>query len=366
MAAKLRVGIIGCGAISPYYFNGCRPFPNIEIISCADMDQDRAAARAKEFNIAKSYSVAELLNDPAVDLVLNLTIPKAHAELNLRALAAGKHTYCEKPFALDTAEGRAVLALAKKKKLRVGCAPDTFLGAGGQTARRVIDAGEIGEPVAATAFMMGHGHESWHPSPEFYYKRGGGPMFDMGPYYVTALVNLFGPVRRVTGSTRKTFPTRTITSQPLQGTVVTVDVPTHYAGVVDFANGAVGTIIQSFDIWAHTLPCIEVHGTLGSLRVPDPNGFGGQVFIRKPGDKDWREVAHEHRTDVARGCGVADMARAIQTNRPHRVSGELAFHVLDIMSAFEDASTKNKHVTLKSTCSRPAALPTGLQVGELD
>ena len=366
MNTPLNIGIIGCGAIAPAYFHGCKPYANIRLAACADIDPAKAQARATEFGVPKVCSVAELLKDPAIDLVLNLTIPKVHAELNLAALQAGKHAYCEKPFALDRAEGTQVLALAKKKKLRVGCAPDTFFGSGIQTARRLLDEGAIGAPVAATAFMMCHGHESWHPSPEFYYKPGGGPMFDMGPYYLTALVNLLGPVQRVTGSTRATFPTRTITSQPLNGKIVSVEVPTHYAGVLDFASGAVGTIVMSFDIWAHTLPCLEIHGTTGSLRVPDPNGFAGPVLVRRPGDKDWTEAAPLHRTDLARGSGVADMARGIQARRAHRASGELAYHVLDVMCAFEEASQAAKHVTLKSTCDRPAALPTGLKLGELD
>jgi len=215
--------------------------------------------------------------------------------------------------------------------------------------------------------MMCHGHESWHPDPEFYYKVGGGPMFDMGPYYLTALVNLMGPVSRVTGSTRITFPERLITSAPKYGTRVAVDVPTHVAGVLDFASGAVGTIITSFDVWSAQLPRVEIYGTEGSLAVPDPNTFGGPVFVRRAGATEWSEVPLTHGyTENSRGIGVADMAYALRTGRAHRASGELAYHVLDIMHAVHDAASQGRHINLSSTCQRPAALPMGLVAGRLD
>ena len=365
MSKQTNIGIIGCGAISNAYFTGCKPYQNIKLVACADIDPARAEAKAKEHGI-RACSVAELLADPSIQIVLNLTVPKAHAELNLTALNAGKHTYAEKPFGVNRAEGQKVLALAKKKKLRTGSAPDTFFGGGAQTARKLIDDGAIGKPVAATAFMCGHGHESWHPSPEFYYEKGGGPMFDMGPYYITALINLLGPVKRVTGSTCMSFAERKITSQPKAGKIVKVETPTHLAGVMDFVDGAVVTIIQSFDMWKHSLPILEVYGSEGSLSIPDPNHFAGVVKIAKPGSKDWEEVTLTHRTDLLRGSGLADMAQGIATGRQHRASGELAYHVLDVMAAFEEASTTGKHIEIKSTCTRPAALPVGLQLGELD
>jgi len=364
VATNINVGIVGCGAISNAYFTGCKPYPNVKLAACADLDTARAAAKAQEHGI-RSATVAELLHDPDIHIILNLTVPKVHAELNLAALNAGKHAYAEKPFGVNVAEGRQVLALAQQKKLRTGCAPDTFFGGGAQTARKLIDDGAIGQPVAGVAFMCCHGHESWHPSPEFYYEKGGGPMFDMGPYYLTALVNLLGPVKRVTGSTRITFPTRTITSQPKAGKVVTVETPTHLTGTMDFANGAVITIIQSFDMWRHSLPLLEVYGSEGSLSIPDPNGFGGPVKLAKP-SKGWEEVPLTHRIDLARGSGLADMAQGVATGRPHRASGELAFHVLEVMAAFEEASTTGKHININSTCERPAALPVGLALGELD
>ena len=362
MNHKTKVGVIGCGKIFAQYVEGCGAFGNIQIVACADLNRAAAEAKAKEFNIPRACSVEELLRDPEVEIVLNLTIPAAHAEINLAALNAGKHAYAEKPFATTTAEAKPALDAAATRKLRVGCAPDTFLGGGIQTCRRLIDDGAIGQPVAATAFMVGQGPERWHPSPEFFYKPGGGPMLDMGPYYLTALVNLLGPVRRVTGSTRVSFPERQSPNQTIK-----VEVPTHYSGAIDFADGAVGTIIMSFDVFGgHNLPRLEIHGTEGSISAPDPNIFGGPVRLRRKGEKDWADVPLTHSDKVGRGIGVADMASAIEKKRPHRASGELAYHVLEIMSSFEEASTAGRHVTLQSTCPRPAALPVGLQLGEID
>jgi predicted dehydrogenase len=365
---KVKVGIIGCGNISSIYMKNCSTmFEILDLVACADIDMERAEAKAAEFNIPKASTVAELLADPEIEIVINLTIPKAHAEVCLAALEAGKNVHVEKPLAITREDGQKILNLAKENGLLVGAAPDTFLGGGIQTCRKIIDDGWIGEPVAATAFMTCHGHESWHPDPEFYYKIGGGPMFDMGPYYLTALVNLIGPVKRVTGSARITFPERTITSKPKYGTKVTVDTPTHVAGVMDFENGAIGTIITSFDVWAAQLPRIEIYGTHGSISVPDPNGFGGPVLVKRYNAVGWSEVQLTHGyAENSRGIGVADMAYAIRTGRPHRASGELAFHVLDLMHAFHDASREGKHHEVKSTCKRPAALPLNLRNGTLD
>jgi predicted dehydrogenase len=365
--AATKVGVIGCGNISGAYFRAGRTFEAIDIVACADLIPGRAREKAEEFGVPRACGVDELLADGDLDIVINLTIPKAHAEVGMQAVAAGKNVYGEKPLTITREEGRALLQAADDRGLRVGCAPDTFLGAGIQTCRKLIDDGAIGEPVAATAFMMCRGHESWHPDPAFYYQVGGGPMFDMGPYYLTALVNLLGPMRRVTGSARKTFPRRTITSEPKRGTPIDVEVPTHVAGVIDFASGAVGTIITSFDVCCHHLPCIEVHGSQGSIQVPDPNGFGGNVLLRRAGEKQWADVPHTHGyADNSRGIGAADMAVAIRTGRDHRASGRLAFHVLDAMHAFHDASAAGRHVELSSTCERPAALPVGLSEGRLD
>jgi predicted dehydrogenase len=361
-----KVGIIGCGNISSIYFKSGQTFEILDIVACADLVKERAEAKAEEFG-CKAMTVEQLLADPEIKIVMNLTIPIAHAEVAFKAIEAGKSVHNEKPLAITREDGRKMLEMAKAKGVRVGCAPDTFMGAGIQTCIKLIDDGWIGEPVAATAFMMCHGHESWHPDPEFYYKKGGGPMFDMGPYYLTALVALMGPAKRVSGSTRVTFPTRTITSQPKHGTVITVDTPTHVAGTVDFANGAVATVVQSFDVWGHNLPCIQIHGTQGSMSVPDPNGFGGTIMVKRAGSKEWAEVPHSHiYGENSRGIGVADMAYGLISGRQHRPNGELAYHVLDIMHAFHDSSDQGKHIMLESTCERPKPLPMGLRAGLLD
>ncbi len=365
--SRTRIGVIGCGNISPIYLQAGKRFEILEVAACADIDLPRAKARAAEFGIPKACSVEELLADPDIDIVVNLTIPKAHGPVGLTVLQAGKSVYNEKPLAALREEAQPLLTTARERRLRVGGAPDTFLGGGLQTCRKLIDDGVIGEPVAATAFMMGHGHESWHPDPAFYYQVGGGPMFDMGPYYLTALINLLGPVRRVTGSTRISFPERTITSKPKYGTKIEVKTPTHIAGVLDFASGAIGTIITSFDVWSHHAPIIEIYGSEGTLSVPDPNNFGGVVRVRKAREQDWVEVPLTHGyTQNSRGLGVADMAYALRSGRPHRASGELAYHVLDIMHAIHDASREGRHVELASTCERPAPLPVGLREGTLD
>jgi predicted dehydrogenase len=362
-----RVGIIGCGNISGIYFKAGQTFRQIEIAACADIDRSRAEAKASEHGVAKVYTPDELLADPDIDLVLNLTIPNAHYSVCKAALLAGKHVHVEKPLSITREQGAELVAIAKEKGLRVGCAPDTFLGGGHQTCRKLIDDGWIGEPVAATAFMQCHGHESWHPDPEFYYKTGGGPMFDMGPYYLTDLVFLLGPIASIMGSTRITFPERTITSAPKYGTKIQVDVPTHVTGIMNFASGAIGTITTSFDVWSHTHSCIEIYGTEGSLLVPDPNGFGGKVQIRRMGASEWTEVPLSHGfAENSRGVGVADIAHALITGRPHRCSGELANHVLEAMHAFHISSDTKQLYTMQTTCDRPKPFPLGLPKDALD
>ena len=363
----VKVGIIGCGNISDIYCQAGRTFEAIDVVACADLLPERAEAKALEHGIAKALTPEALLADPEVEIVVNLTIPIAHGTVALAALEAGKHVYNEKPLAVTREDGRRMLELAQEKGLRVGCAPDTFLGGGLQTCIKLINDGWIGTPVSATAFMQCHGHETWHPDPDFFYQHGGGPMFDMGPYYLTALVAMLGRVKRVTGSTRVTFPERLITSEEKYGEVIKVNTPTHVAGILDFVNGAIGTIVMSFDVWAHTLPCIEIHGTEGSMSVPDPNSFGGPVKIRRMGAVEWSEVPLSHGySENSRGLGVADMAAAIRGNRPHRASGELACHVLDLMHAFHDASNNGRHVKIRSKCKRPAPLPMGLRHGTVE
>ena len=361
----VKIGIVGCGSISSTYLRMAPTFEILEVAACADLVPERAAARAEEFGVRRACSVEELMADAEIEVVVNLTVPKAHAEVGLAALEAGKSVYNEKPLAVTRDEGRRMLDLARQKGLRIGAAPDTFLGAGLQTCRKLIDDGWIGEPVAATAFMMGRGHERWHPDPAFFYKPGGGPMFDMGPYYLTALVALLGPVRRVTGATRRTFAERTITSQPKYGEKIPVEIATHIAGLMDFAAGAIGTVITSFDVWGSQLPRIEIYGTEGTLGAPDPNGFGGPVSIKRAGD--WEEMPLSHGyIENSRSIGVADLACALRSGREHRANGELAYHILDLMHTIHEASDQGRHLELASTCSRPAPLPLGLMPGRLD
>jgi len=363
----VKIGIIGCGNISNAYFNGCKTFPILEIVHCADLDVDRAKAKAAEHGIPRYGTAQQLLADPEVQIVVNLTIPRAHTEVNLAALAAGKHVYCEKPFSLSREEGCPVMELAHKKNLMVACAPDTFFGEGHQTCRKLIEDGAIGTPIAASAFMACHGHESWHPSPAFYYDIGGGPLFDMGPYYLTALVNMMGPMKRVSASTKITFPKRTITSQPLNGTVMEVKTPTHLAGTIDFQNGAIATLIMSFDVWFQHLPRIEIYGTEGTLSVPDPNTTGSYspILLRRPEHREWRDMPLTHAAMPHRGAAVADMAYALLEGRPHRASGEMAYHVVDAMQAFDESSKTGRHIELTTCCTQPAPVTPGLEKGKI-
>ena len=355
----VKIGIVGCGNISPIYFKNCNTYPGLEVVACADLDVSRAEARAQEYGVPKACSVDELLQDPEIDLVINLTIPAAHAEVALKALNAGKHVYGEKPLAVTREDGRLVLDTAKQKGLRVGSAPDTFLGGGIQTCIKLIRDGWIGEPVAATAFMMARGPESWHPDPVFFYKKGGGPMFDMGPYYLTALIAMLGPISRVAGMTRTSFPERRITSAPKYGQMIEVETPTHIAGLLEFQTGVIGTLITSFDIMGGAgLPRIEIYGSEGSLKVPDPNTFGGPVLYRRKGAKDWGEIPLTHGfAENSRGIGVLDMARAIAEGRPHRANGELAFHALEAMHGFHDSSDQRSQYEMLSSCTVPEPMP---------
>lgn len=356
--ARTKTGIIGCGNISGIYLKNLTTlFRNIDLVACADLVAEKAQEKAGEHGI-EAMTVDAMLADPDIAIIVNLTIPKAHAAVTLAALEAGKHVYLEKPFAITRDDGQAMLAKAREKGLRIGCAPDTFLGGGIQTVRKLLDDGWIGRPVGATAFMTCHGHEGWHPDPEFYYETGGGPMFDMGPYYLTALVNLLGPVASVAGHADVTFPTRTITSVPKYGKTITVEVPTHVTGLLRFAGGQSATLMTSFDVWHSQLPRIELYGSEGTLLVPDPNTFGGPVLLRRMGQADWSPIPLSHgHSENSRGIGVADMARAIGAGTAHRADMTLAYHVLDVMHAIHDAARDERTVRLDSTCARPEALP---------
>ncbi|MDR0301817.1 MAG: Gfo/Idh/MocA family oxidoreductase [Treponema sp.] len=353
-----KIGIVGIGNISKIYLDNLMGMfaKRIKLNAVTDLAFERAEKAASDYNVKAFKSVDEMLKSADVDIILNITPPKIHYEVALAALNAGKHVYNEKPLCTKREEAALLLKTAAEKGVRVGGAPDTFLGAGLQTCRKLIDDGWIGTPVAANAAMMGHGPEHWHPSPQFFYKDGGGPMFDMGPYYITALVSLLGPVARVSGSARISTPTRTITNQYQYGELINVEVPTHIAGVLDFASGVVGTLITSFDVYSHSMPRIEIYGTEGTLQVPDPNTFGGPVFVRRFREEEWYKIPLlKAYPDNSRGLGITEMAEAIEEGRPHRASAEMAFHVLDTMHGIHDASSAGKHVKLKSKCKRPAA-----------
>lgn len=352
----MKVGIVGCGNIAPAYLTGCGKFPGwIQITACADMLPERAREFGAQHGL-QAHTVNGMLTDPDIDIVINLTIPAAHAEVSAAIIQAGKHVYSEKPLALTRGDGKLLLDAAATAGVRIGCAPDTFLGGGQQTCRALIDSGAIGRPIAATAFMVGHGPDSWHPNPFFFYLPGGGPMLDMGPYYLTALVNLLGPMRRISASTSRAFDVREAGAEGVRGQPIPVSVNTHAAGAIDFEAGAVATMIMSFDVWRKNLPIIEIYGTEGSISVPDPNRFDGEVQVWHTSAGEWRSEPLIGHTDAQRGIGVADMARAIGEGGEHLASGALAYHVLDAMLAFDDSSSRDKHIYLESTVTRPPML----------
>ena len=356
---KAKIGFLGCGNISGIYFkNLTQTFTNTEVYAAADLIPERVETKTEEFHVPHIMTFEQMLDCPEIDIILNITTPQSHFELSKQALMAGKNVYVEKPLSLTIEQGCELVELANKKGLLLGGAPDTFMGAGIQTCRKYLDDGIIGKPIGACAFMVCHGHESWHPGPEFYYKTGGGPMLDMGPYYMTALVNLLGPVKTVAAMQNITFPTRTITSQPKFGTVVDVEVPTHVAGTMRFANDAIGTVIMSFDVWASQLPRIEIYGTLGTMIVPDPNTFGGPVLIMTKNSPNFMEMPLTHPyAENSRGLGVSDMAQALEDGVKNRAHCALTNHVLEIMCGFGISGDTHQFYDLKSTCERPTPLP---------
>lgn len=359
MSRRMGVGIIGCGHISATYLQSAKAFPLLDLRVVADLDPDASRKRAAEFGL-QAVTVDELLADPSIEMIINLTVPGAHVAVGLSILAAGKHLYSEKPLGVSSSEAAHLLAEARRANLRVGCAPDTFLGGSHQTCRSLIDEGAIGRPLGGTAIFMCPGHERWHPAPGFYYLRGGGPVFDMGPYYITVLVNLLGPVWRVMGMTSRTHETRLVTSAPLTGTRLPVEVDTHVAGLLHFRDGAIVSLIMSFDVQSHRHTPMELYGTTGSLVLPDPDGFGGDAALSAPGG-DWTIVrpALPFTDRYSRIIGAADMAQAIRDGRPHRASGALAAHVLDVIESIGKSSETGTGVEIASSPPRPASLGRG-------
>ena len=362
----MKIGIIGCGNIFGAYIKGCAMFRTVQVVACADVNMDAARAKATEHTL-QAMTVDALLADPSIGAVINLTIPKVHGEVSLKILRAGKHVYSEKPLALTVEEGQKILAYAREKNLRVGCAPDTFLGAGLQTCRKLIDDGWIGKPLSGTAFMLSCGPECWHPNPAFFYQQGAGPMLDMGPYYITALVHLLGPVKAVSAMTGKGYAQRLATCKEHFGEKLPVEVPTHYSGTLLFDSGAMISLVVSFDVIRHNHKCIEIYGTKGSLSVPDPNSFGGAISLFTAGSDDWKDLPYAFGyKDNSRGIGLADMVQGIQSGRAHRCDGSLALHALEVMLAFERSSVAKSWVEIENRCVQPQAFPLGLTQGILD
>ncbi|WP_158851680.1 Gfo/Idh/MocA family protein [Saccharothrix deserti] len=354
MSAPVGVGVIGAGVISDTYLSNLTGFPDVRVLAVADLDPARAAAQATRHGVPRSCGVAELLADPDIELVVNLTIPAAHVDVGLAALDAGKHVWVEKPLGLDRQSARKLLDRAAERGLRVACAPDTVLGAGWQTARRAVDAGRIGEPRTALALFQTPGPESWHPAPEFLFQAGGGPLLDMGPYYLTGLVHLFGPIRRVTATGGRARDTRVIGAGPRAGVEFAVTVPTTVTALVEFTRGGSAQVVLSFDSALPRIGFVEVAGTLGTAVLPDPNGFDGATTLHL---FDGVETVAAEGHSASRGTGVLELARSIRAGEPERASGALAYHVLDAMVAIEESITLGRSVDVASTVEPPPALP---------
>jgi predicted dehydrogenase len=360
----LRLGVIGCGSISEAYLQNLTASREVEVAACADVLPDRAAARAAQFHVGKACSPAEVLADREIDLIVNLTVPTSHFEITLAALRAGKHVWSEKPLAMDREQSRALVNEATDRGLQLGCAPDTVLGAGLQTCRKLLDQGLIGVPMAASAFLFNQGPERWHPDPAFLYQPGAGPLWDVGIYYLTALVSLLGPVRRVAAFGRILYPERMIGSGPRAGETFSVGTDTYVSCILEFDSGALANLVATFGIWGADLPQLQIYGSDGVLNAPDPNTFGGPISANlHPDGLGWRDIPlsggdagpHLNR----RGIGVIDVVRALAERRPPRASGDLAHHVLDVMQSVADSTTSGRHVELTSTCERPAPLLAG-------
>jgi predicted dehydrogenase len=370
--SKTIIGIIGCGNISDAYFKGAARSALVQVKACADLRIDAAQAKAAQYGVA-AMDAQTLLADPDISLVVNLTVPLAHAEVSRQIIDAGKHVYSEKPLAARFKDAAELMRLAQARGLRVGCAPDTFMGASHQACRRAVDAGAIGQPVGGAVVVMSHGMEGWHPNPEFFFKAGGGPILDIGPYYITQLVNLLGPVRRAAGLASTGNATRTVTSEPLKGSVIEVEVATTVNGVLEFAAGANIALSASWDVWKHNRSSpIEIYGTEGSLLGVDPNFFGNTPRLCKP-DGEWRDLdiaAHpfgvanrEMRNGTMqadyRMIGLVDMAMAIRGGRAHRASGDMALHVLEVLEALVLSSESGQFATMSTRCERPEPVPLG-------
>jgi predicted dehydrogenase len=351
----LGVGIVGCGNISGQYLRHLVTFPDVQVLFCADVDTERARAQAAAYDVPAAGSVQQALEHPGVELVVNLTIPAAHAEVALAAITAGKHVWNEKPLAPDLASGYALLDHARRAGLRVGCAPDTLLGAGLQSTRRLISAGVIGTPVSALTLLQGPGPESWHPDPEFLFAKGAGPLFDLGPYYLSVLAMLFGPATAVGAVGRRARDTRVIGSGPRAGTEFAVEVQTYVSVLAEYAGGQAASLLFSWDSPLGRAGFVEITGTEATLAVPDPNRFDGDLRVRRARETEWTVIPSAGAA-AGRGTGVVDMARAIRHGEPHRASGEMALHVLEMMTAIERSASGAGFEAIESVFDVPAEL----------
>jgi len=354
-AKPFGVAVVGCGNISKQYLGNLTTFPDVKVLFCADLDVDRAKAQAETYGVPESGTVQQALEHPGVQLVVNLTIPAAHAEVASAAITAGKHVWNEKPLAPDVAAGRALLDQARAAGLRVGCAPDTVLGAGIQSARRLIASGAIGTPISALTLLQGSGPERWHPDPEFLFAKGAGPLFDLGPYYLSVLATMFGPATRVAAIGGRARDAREIGSGPRAGTEFNVEVPTYMSALAQYAGGQAASLLFSWDSPLNRNGFVEITGTEATLAVPDPNRFDGDLRVRRAGDAEWIEIP-SHGAAAGRGSGVVDMVRAIRHGRPHRASGEIAQHVLELMTAIERSAATSAFEPVDSVFDLPDAL----------
>lgn len=362
-----RVALVGCGVIAPAYAATLAEIASVDLVAVADELPERAQALAERFPPAAAAHLDAVLADPTVDAVINLTPPLAHHAVSRAIIDAGKHVFSEKPLGVDLDQGTDLVAAAGAAGVRLGCAPDTFLGQGLQTCREVIESGRIGEPVAANAFMLQGGPERWHPHPDIFYLHGAGPLLDMGPYYLTALVQLLGPARAISAGARITHATRTITSEPRSGEQIPVEVPTHVAAVVEFAAGPLATLVTSFDVQVSRYRNIEIYGTEATLSVPDPNTFGGPVRVRAATDSEWHEIPlRSSALPQRRGIGASDMLWALRSGRAHRASDRLALHVLELMTGAVRAAESGRRIEITSECAPAALLPLGLEPGSFD
>ncbi|TDD28118.1 Gfo/Idh/MocA family oxidoreductase [Kribbella turkmenica] len=354
--SAVGVGVIGAGTISDAYIKSMRSFPDLKVHAIGDLRPEAAKEKAEQYGIETHGGPDVVLNHPDVEIVVNLTIPIAHVEVALAAVAAGKHVWSEKPFSLDQDSGLKLLSTAQDAGLRLGCAPDTILGPGLQESRRIIERGEIGTPLTALTLMQSPGPESWHPNPAFLFQEGAGPLWDIGPYYLTTLVQLFGPVAAVAGLGSKSREKRTIGSGPLAGTEFDVTVPTHVSAIARFESGQSSQSIFSFDSPLPRAGFVEITGSEATLAVPDPNRFDGEIKIRRRGAENWETLANTE-ASAERGTGVLDMARAIRENRPHRATGALAFHIVDVMASITESIDTGAFVDVDSTVEVAAILP---------